>query len=129
MRVYDFKGEHHIHFQDDLRALLESRYEGDANSFTLFSNDADAPYLKILALADRAFLYFAPEQRGHPGYTSRNDGGCVNAGGTTLFFDSGADQPHAVNNDQIVAFDRAVEAAREFLSTGKMPCAIAWDEL
>src|SRR5690606_15305426 len=104
------------------------RFDEGANSFWLYPADEDVPSLLILAMNDLASLHFFPNQE-HPGFSSIGDIEGLDPNGTTVFYMDGMNAPQDMNNDTIVPFEKAVEAAKEFFVNGELPNCIEWREL
>ena len=128
MRIRDFSSEQVVKAAEEFETILQHRFDEGANSFWLYPADEDVPSLLILAMNDLASLHFFPNQE-HPGFSSIGDIEGLDPNGTTVFYMDGMNAPQDMNNDTIVPFEKAVEAAKEFFVNGELPNCIEWREL
>jgi hypothetical protein len=126
MMIHDARNEFEIRTVEDLEAALGRRYEHAANSFWLHHEHADYPVMLTLVVRDLAFIHFIPAEF-EPGFTSVGDVKGMDPRATTVFYMRG--DPEYINNDTIIPFDKALEAAKEFFENRELPSCLEWNEL
>ena len=126
MHADDFGGQHEIGTSDELRAILQAKYDGSYNEIWL--GDPEGKSMAISVKDELCYLHYFPGG-GHPGFHSVGD--IVDPeDGMTIFRTGNALEEQEIMNDAIVPFANAVAAAEEFFADPtKLPQAVAWEEL
>ena len=131
MHADDFGGQYEVRTLDELKTILQARYEGSYNGIWL-SDKIHNKALLVLVKDDVSYLHYLPEEKGHPGFHSVGD--IVNLNerkdGMTIFRMEDISQEQPIMNNAVVWFADAVAAAEEFfVDPTKLPQAVAWEEL
>ena len=124
MRVCDFRGEYGVSNAEEIRRLLNKRYEG-FNCFGLSHDDDEYPCLYIMAKDGIASLYYIPAER-EAGYISQHGLRSHESGGTTIFHMAEGGNGATFANDSLMPFSLGVEAAIEFMSLKNLPKKVHW---
>lgn len=124
MKVEHFGGAVDVADSTALDRVLDARYGNEVNEFIMGGQET-YPYLSILVRGSAAYLHFFPAE-GHPGFASV---GNASAQGDETFYVNTPTEEIWVAASAVVPFDRAREAAQEYLRTGTMPRTVRWLEL
>jgi hypothetical protein len=127
MKVSHFGGTVFCATIEDQATILNIRFGTGVNEYWISGED-DNPCLAILVKDDYANLTFFPED-GHPGFQSVGMGTDLNMEEITVFNTNTPNEEMEVNNDSIVPFTMALEAAKEFFASLTMPTCLEWIEL
>ncbi len=128
MKLEDFNGAHEIKNDVELETALNKRYGHDANSFWLTHNSKKYPSMALLVRGNFASINYFP-QEDSAGFRSTGNVDGLAPGEMSIFYLDSENQEQEILNDSIVSFADAVRAAKEFLSSSKLPSSIEWFEL
>ena len=129
MKIIDIEAQHTASSVGEVEAILRQRFDSDANAFSLSHNDEDFPMLSVLVKDKLATLNFL-ERSDEPGFVPTGNALGLNPNENTVFRASRdrADDVE-VQNDAVVSFLAALEAAKEFFVTKDLPKCVEWFEL
>jgi len=128
MKLEDFKGAEEINDDVELETALKKRYGNDANSFWLTHKSQKYPSMAVLVKGNLASVNYFPEEDS-AGFRSVGNVDGLTPGEMSIFYLDSENQEQEVLNDSIVPFKDAVKAAKEFLTSSKLPTSIQWFEL
>ena len=126
MNVWHFGGEVECKTIEELDSILNIRYETMKNEFLIYGNEK-YPYLAILVNHDYAFITFFPEDEGIL-YQSIGMNTTLNPNNMSIFYNGTPTNEIEIDNDFVVPFAKAREAAIEFFTTLSLPVCIEWSE-
>ena len=128
LKIIDINKQYTAASVEEVADILRTRFDTNSNSFNLSHDDDEYPLLSILVKDELATLsYFARDNE--PGWVPTGSATGSKAE-TTLFHISRypADDLQ-VQNDAVVSFATALNAAAEFFNSKELPTSINWLEL
>jgi hypothetical protein len=130
MNVGDFGGDHSVQSIAQLEQLFGVRFKYDQNQFALSPDASNYPLLLIYMRGNLAVIYYIPED-GQAGYVSLGGKMNLDPKEWTTFSIDNLDPGETIDvlNASIVPFSEALEAAKEFFHSQKLPRSIEWRQL
>ena len=127
MKVSHFGGTIDCPTMEILEIVLNMQFGTGVNEFWI-SGEEDNPCLAILVNNSYANLTYFPED-GHPGFQSVGMDTDLDLGEITVFYTNTPEEEMEINNDAVVPFEIALNAAKEFYLTSALPTCLEWTEL
>lgn len=127
MKVSHFGGMIDCETVETLEQVLNMRYGSGVNEFWI-SGEEENPCLAVLVNNDYANLTYFPDD-GHPGFQSIGMETGLDQHEISIFYTNTPEEEIEVNNDTVIPFSKALEAAKEFFTSTGMPKSIEWLEL
>jgi hypothetical protein len=127
MRIQDFQTVCQANTEEEIEAALSKRYDerGKRVNALWLSHDHDKhPAMYVLVNGDLSSLHFFTAER-EPGFESDGGENRLPPGGLTTFY-MGTRQEQPIMNEAVLPFRLAVEAAKEFGKTRKLPTCVKW---
>jgi Immunity protein Imm1 len=129
MLICDLEAEQEVESDVELERFLMRRNGSGLNQFQLFLGRAESewwPSLIVLVNNELAWMYYllSPE---HVGYHSVGALPELDPQRRTRFVNFGP-QEDEFSNNQVVRFDDALRAAKEFFVTAQLPKCVQWRE-
>jgi hypothetical protein len=126
MIVEEFNRPHLVNNTTELEAILNRRQPGNVNAFWLSTQSGGFPALLILVKGDLAVLHYQTVAD-EPGFRSLSE----KEEGEPMYFSIGPNTGDDVEEptDALVSLETALQAAKEFFDSRKLPESIKWIEL
>lgn len=129
MKITDLNGQYTASSLGEVEEILCRRLEANFNAFTLSCDSKEFPTLSLLVRDDIATLNYLewPDSAGFIP-TGNRANRCLSE--NTVFWISQyrADDVE-IQNDAIVSFSAALDAAKEFFHSRDLPGCIQWSEI
>lgn len=128
MKIADYETKLNVASSSELDSALSKRYRGGVNEFWIFPDDQEFPSMSILVNGNLACVQYFPN-KDHPGFISNVAGSHLVDGEDAIFFVNTPTEEIEICAYQVVDLKDALNAAKEFFDSGKLPQAILWEEL
>ena len=128
MELDDFGGSRNVRSIAQLEQVLRARFRDEENEFLLRPDSSEYPLLWIVVRADRAAIYYIPED-GDAGYVSIGGKLGLNPKEMRTFSIGEFAETIDVLNRFIISFSEVVEVAKEFFHSTELPGSIKWLKL
>lgn len=129
MKVHDISGSYQVDSIHELESVLRRRDENCANAFWLSHDDNPYPVLSLLVKGELATLHYMPKEY-EAGCRSVGKMMGVKKGESTRFAISKyrGDDVYVLN-EALLPFPVALEVAKEFFLSDKLPQSVEWFDL
>jgi hypothetical protein len=126
MEVTAIEATYRVTDSDELEKVLMNRVHGDVNQFWLNHEGGKYPHLGIAVKGELAYLYYVTGDR-LAGLQSW--GRLIGLDGDSTDFVIGEHDTISVQNEFVIPFAIAVDAAKQFLNDDAPPNMVEWYEL
>lgn len=129
MRIKHFGGIEIVSTLSEFESILNLRYGENANEFWITKNEIEEnPCLAILVKDNYANVTFFPNYD-HMGFQSLSPDDSEKDDEYMVFYTNTPEEEIEVSTSMVVAWDSALEAAKEFFTTLVKPTCLEWEEL
>jgi Immunity protein Imm1 len=126
MQVSAIEREYQVKSREELESVLMRRVLNNENQFWLNHDGQEYPVLAISVKGEIAYVYYVPYDR-CAGFQSI--GRIHGLQGHSTDFSIGLHDTISVQNEFVVPFSAALNAANEFFESADLPSSIEWYEL
>jgi hypothetical protein len=121
--------EHEVSTLEEFERVLAQRYGNEVNAFWINCGRNLLPLLLILVNKAYAYMFYFPDEDGHPGFHSVGHLPKLDPDQDTTFFMNRIEESEVFPNFAVIALNDALAAAKEFFASTALPQCVEWFEL